>query len=43
MRGACAVVACMQVIMGTDALRALFESVGLGWAIRLSELPVIAW
>mmetsp|Transcript_21371 Transcript_21371/g.46741 ORF Transcript_21371/g.46741 Transcript_21371/m.46741 type:complete len:400 (+) Transcript_21371:151-1350(+) len=27
------------VLMGTDALKALFDTVGLGWATKLSDLP----
>jgi hypothetical protein len=30
------------VLLGTDALRALFDTVGLGWAVRLSEVPLFA-
>lgn len=31
-----------QVMYGTDALKAMFNEVGLGWATRLSELPLVA-
>ncbi len=31
-----------SVLYGTDALRVLFDTVGLGWAVSLSELPWIA-
>jgi len=31
-----------KVLLGTDALRALFDTVGLGWAVRLSEIPLFA-
>ena len=31
-----------RVLMGTDALRLLFNTVGLGWAVDLMEIPVIA-
>lgn len=31
-----------SVITGSDALRELFNAVGLGWATRISELPIIA-
>jgi hypothetical protein len=27
--------------MGTDALRLLFTSVGLGWAVDIMEIPII--
>ena len=30
-----------QVLHGTDALLRLFDTVGLGWAARISELPII--
>ena len=30
-----------QVIFGTDALKMLFDTVGLGWATRISELPLV--
>ena len=30
------------MLLGTDALRALFDTVGLGWAVRLSEIPLFA-
>jgi hypothetical protein len=30
------------VLLGTEALRALFDTVGLGWAVRLSEVPLFA-
>jgi len=30
------------VLRGTDALFALFDAVGLGWATRLAELPIVA-
>lgn len=30
------------MLLGTDALRALFDTVGLGWAVRLSEVPLFA-
>lgn len=29
------------VLLGTEALRALFDTVGLGWAVQLSELPIV--
>ncbi|GAX83680.1 hypothetical protein CEUSTIGMA_g11105.t1 [Chlamydomonas eustigma] len=29
------------VLYGSDALRELFDTVGLGWATRISELPII--
>lgn len=31
-----------SVIMGTEALKELFDAVGLGWATRISELPIVA-
>lgn len=31
----------LQVLMGTDALRVLFNTVGLGWAVDLMEVPII--
>lgn len=31
-----------QVIYGTDALRTMFDEVGLGWATKLSESPMLA-
>ncbi len=41
----CVCVACYapsQVLYGTDALRAMFKEVGLGWAADLSEWPLLA-
>ncbi|KAJ9519535.1 hypothetical protein QJQ45_013457 [Haematococcus lacustris] len=31
-----------EVLYGTDALRAMFNEVGLGWAAHLSELPLFS-
>jgi hypothetical protein len=30
-----------QVLQGTDALRLLFGTVGLGWAVDLMEIPLL--
>lgn len=32
----------IQVLYGTDALKAMFTEVGLGWAVTLSENPIVA-
>lgn len=29
-------------LQGTDALKELFSTVGLGWAVYISDLPVVA-
>jgi hypothetical protein len=34
---------CLQVLIGTDALKALFSEVGLGWATKLADIPLVAW
>jgi hypothetical protein len=31
-----------RVLQGTDALRALFDEVGLGWVVTLMESPILA-
>ena len=31
----------LQVITGTDALMALYDAVGMGWAAKLATLPVV--
>lgn len=31
-----------QVVQGTAALELLFDTVGLGWAVNLMELPIVA-
>lgn len=32
-----------HVIQGTEALKALFTTVGLGWAVYISDLPIITY
>ena len=32
-----------RVLQGTDALRALFDTVGLGWVVTVMQLPIVAW
>lgn len=32
----------LQVVQGTPALETLFNTVGLGWAVNLMELPIIS-
>lgn len=32
----------LQVITGTDALKRLFNEVGLGWITKVTELPLFA-
>lgn len=32
----------LQVLMATDALRLLFSTVGLGWAVDIMEIPLIS-
>ena len=29
------------ILTGTDALKALYDTVGLGWAARLGSLPIL--
>lgn len=31
---------CLPVVQGTDAIKAMYASVGLGWLIWLMELPL---
>eukprot|EP00983_Pelagomonas_calceolata_P065766 1148720-Pelagomonas_calceolata.AAC.1 len=31
-----------EVLRGTDALKALFNAVGLAWVVKLADLPIIA-
>jgi predicted DCC family thiol-disulfide oxidoreductase YuxK len=31
-----------QVLYGVDALNAMFEAVGLGWATKLGSLPLVS-
>lgn len=38
----CIVHPCAQVVQGTAALETLFDTVGLGWAVNLMELPIIS-
>jgi len=32
----------VQVLTGTEALKALFNEVGLGWVVKITELPFFA-
>ena len=32
-----------EVVTGPDALKLLYETVGLGWASRVAALPVVSW
>ena len=32
-----------SIVTGPDALRLLYDTVGLGWAARAARLPVVSW